>query len=737
MLNSKQLEQVNTPTAQTLAGQLRWWQRPGLWTLPVYVGLTLLLTWPLALHWTSGTVRGTPDHYLNLWSLWWVRSELIEQQQNPYYTELLFYPYRSGANAVALYYHPLLLAVSVPGSLLSYAFGFIATFNTLVLLAFALSGWTAYFLGQYFLENTGAAFVVGVAYTFSTYHFHNLSQGQLSVIWWVWIPLYVLFLHRSLSLAPPGPLLWWRRWRDPLLAALWLGLATLTDWYSVLYLLLYTAGLALYRLAGYWKQSYFTLVRLAVIGLAWALPTAPLLLATLRAGRDGSVQLVEGAEVELLQAATLPALFDPNRGGGQWPAYFLGFVALGLAALGLWWGWRKGAIGWAFTAGICTLMSLGPYWRLELGENAARQAVQNGFMLPYWLLSQLPLVNIGRSPIRFNMLGRLGLAMLAGWAVLALLGWAAKRRPLDQRRLGWLVPALVTSLFLLEVQTLPLPIETLPQPAFFQQVAAEPGNFALLELPITNHYTEDNRRMFFQTQHHRSIAGGYISRKTIDYFRQNGSLFGVHFDLKPSTENGLLAQQSPRDLLAVHNFRYVINYKDEYPADDPDGFGRNEEFLKKLLGPAAQVYEDKWLSAWRVGDLLDLPAVLTDTPGFYVPERRPDGQVFRWATDRASLTWRVPPATTRPLELSFVAWSFEPENKLEISLDGRPITTLQLYGGAQTFTLPPLNLPPGQPNRLTFRTLNPARSPQQLNPASPDQRPLAFALAEVKLSTAP
>lgn len=728
-----------SPTAKSLFSRLA-----GLWTLPIYFLLTLGLTWPLALNWSAGVVRGTPDHYLNLWTLWQVRTRLWGSWHNPYFSDSLFYPFRDAGNPVALYYHPLLPAESLPGALLSFWLGLPATFNLLVIAAFTLSGWAAYLLAYYFLQPVAAqlsaaqpvagpsttiphaaAFVTGLTYTFCAYHFHNLEQGQLPVLWWVWIPLYLLFLHGTFDS---------KKWTTTLAALAFLWLSTLTDWYATLYLLLYTLGFGLYRL--WLERRHFRPLfsRLAGLGIGWLLLSAPLLYATLQSGRDATILLVEGRGVEILQSASLVSLLSADRNGWHWTPHFLGYTALLLAGLGLWWGWRKGALGWFITFLVCTVMSLGPYWRSGDSET--------GFPLPYWLLSQLPLVNVGRSPIRFQMLGRLGLAMLAGWATLALWQYVTARWRWEPRLASWVVPMLVSLPFLLEVQALPAPVETLPQPEFFRQIATEPGNFALFEMPMTKHYAEDNRRMYFQTLHGKAISSGYISRKTIDYYRADGSLFETYFDVKGAgqdafakyqpgvTLDGLTKNQSPQDFLAAYNFRYVVNYKDEYPTQDRAAFERVETFLEKLLGRTARIYEDKWLTAWRVNDPAQpkLPTgVLAAQSGFYPAERRPEGQSFRWAGDSASLT--IHSVAANPV-ITFSAWSFEPENKLEVSAEGRVLATFQLYGGPQEFRLP-LDFPAGRDIKLTFRTTQPSRI---ADPNGADKRKLAFALAEITFS---
>lgn len=703
--------------------QIRWW-------VPLlYLAITLLMTWPLVLHFTDGVIRGAPDHYQNIWNFWWVRTTLFEQHHNPYYTDLLFYPFRTAPDSLPLYYHTLTPALMLPGGLLSYVLGYAVTFNLIVVLAFVLSGWAAFSLANYFLKNVPAAFVAGGAYTFCNYHFHNLLQGQLSVLWWVWLPLYLLFLHRSLKLeANPPPQTFWKKWQNPLLAALFLILATLTDWYSLLYLLLYTGIFGLYLLITQFRQTPVIIIRLAVIGLIWLIPVAPLLVATLRAGDDSSLRLVEGSDVEILQSSSVQELFQPNQ-PGQFAWVFLGYVALLLAGLGVWWGWRKGALCWAAVFLVATVMTFGPYLQVTPVDQSGVSTLKNGWPMPYWLLDKLPLVNIGRSPVRFNMLGRLGLALLVGWGIVALISLSQKYLKMSKGLANRALPAVALVLMMFEAQALPLTIEILPEPAFFKQIAAEPSEFAILELPITNHFVEDNRRMYFQALHHHPIAGGYISRETIDYYRVNGSLFGTYFDsIHPTNDNGLTEQaKAPLDLLSAYNFRYVINYKDEYPTSNPDGFANTEHFLEQLMGKSARIYEDQWMTAWRVP--AERPAVtLTATPGFYPVEKRPDGQQFRWADAEAGLKLVAPQNPTQ-VQLGFTAWSIRPEDKLEVSYGGQTVAIFQLYGVPQTFSLPPLKLAPGD-NTITFHTVAPARSPQEDNPASTDQRHLAFALSQ-------
>ncbi len=715
----------------------------------LYLLLSVALTWPLALNLTGSIPRGEPDSWQNIWNFWWMRHSLFEQPSFPFHTTLLFYPYRA-VQPLGLYFHTLQPAISLPAALLSYILSPALVYNLIIFTGFVTAGWATFSLAFSLIGNRLAAFLAGAFYTFSTFHLHNLSQGQTSVFWLQWIPLYFLLLHQAIPLSrlETGGL------KPAVLASLVLVLTTYTDLYYTLYLLLYTAAfftflflrsiwslLALKRKRLVSESSSFKprvvkdLIKLfSVILIPWFIGAFPLLLLMLTHRNDPAIQYSEGIEISILQSAALPSLFAPGHESREtWSPFSLGYLTLAFALLGLLRSGKKGR-WWVGITLIALIMALGPYLRFDQGQ--LPEVARNNLPLPYLLFSNFPLINISRSPIRFMALAQLGLSLLAGWGILTFSDLVRKWLKINFLPVNLIISGLGLFLFTLEVISFPFPTVPLPRPLFFEEIAKEPGEFAIFELPLTNHYIEDSRRMYFQTIHHRPIAGGYISRKTVDFFRNEGSLYGSYFGQKPTWENGLTPsrQKTPGELLGASNFRYVVNYKDEYPASNPGGFERAEGYLAQILGSSARIYEDKWLSAWEVPDKDLPPAVLRDTPGFYPPERRQDNnQGFRWATGEAALVF-IPTGATRELSLSFRAWSFAPENRLEVSLNGHLISTLQLYGGAQKFSLKNLQIPAGQPARLAFHTTTLGQTPKEINLASPDNRTLAFALSELSLS---
>jgi hypothetical protein len=710
-----------------------------LWPPLAYLALTLVLSWPLALHLTESIPHGEPDSWQNIWNFWWMRHSFFEQHQNPFWTELLFYPYRSTEQPLSLYFHTLQPAISLPAAMLSYLLGYALTYNLVILFGFVTAGWAMYALAYYFIQNRAAAFIAGTFYTFSVFHWHNLAQGQTSVFWLQWLPLYILLLHKAVAPLRGES----RNLVYPILAALVLILTIYTDFYYTLYLLLYSAILFGWliivalknrssKLPGTPKDQpyhYKELVkRFGLILALWVLAAAPLLIGMLTHRNDPAIKYAEGIEIAILQSAALPSLFIPSRGLDRtWMPYFIGYTTLVLAALG---GWRSGRRGWWWLALAlgALIMTLGPYLRLEQSQSV-EQAVNN-LPLPYRFFTELPFVNNSRSPIRFMALAQLGLSLLAGWGLLWLIELVGRWRT----RFALIgVISLTLLVFNLETNSLPLALEKLPQPALFSQIKNEPS-YALLELPITGHYVEDTRRMYYQALHNHPISSGYISRKVYDYQREPASPFGYFFDIFPPKQEPIFVpekQAIPLRLLNFYNFGYVINYRNDYKAGAEWQFGNAEKYLQELFGHSPD-YQDEWLTAYHLPpDPASNKPVLWRTKGFYEAETRTNGETFRWAMSGENGSFLdLVNAEPSVSDLKFSAWSFGQEEDLQFLLDGKEIGRLHINTQPQEYTIG-LKLPAGV-LRLEIRSVQPARTPAELGGNPNDRRLLTFALAQVR-----
>ena len=392
--------------------------------LPVllaYLALTLVMTWPLALNFTTAIPGDGFDGWQNYWNLWWVKVALVERGQTPFTTDLLYHP-----TGVDLYFHtlnPFNGLITLPIQLTS---GLIVAYNAVVLISWVLGGYGTYLLTRWSIKRSknkdlrlgsdhtpnlpsnaashpndrlpnlpssifihSSAFLAGVIFTFSPFHMAHLL-GHLQVMALQWIPFYALYLLRALDQQRQG-----QPWlRSALLAGLFLILCGLCDWYFVLYLFLFTGVVVLWQVAGRMWQvmrrddlsaarhllpATRYLLPATAAGLLFLLVLAPILLPMIRAATQFNFMVRPSSDLYILSATVadfvipnrLHALFRPQSftwlGNQIAPVsertIAVGYVPLLLAALALWLdrrsGWRRTAL-WATVATFFFLMALGP-----------------------------------------------------------------------------------------------------------------------------------------------------------------------------------------------------------------------------------------------------------------------------------------------------------------------------------------------------------------------------------------
>jgi hypothetical protein len=106
-----------------------------------YFALTVLLTYPLAAHFSTHVIGTNVDEGTFVWNLWWVRHALLDLHTSPFYTDWIFYPV--GARLVFYTLAPANALLSLPLQLLA---GPIVAENAVTWASFTLSGWGAFLL---------------------------------------------------------------------------------------------------------------------------------------------------------------------------------------------------------------------------------------------------------------------------------------------------------------------------------------------------------------------------------------------------------------------------------------------------------------------------------------------------------------------------------------------------------------------------------------------------------------
>jgi len=555
----------------------RW---PDLLALAGYALLALAYLWPLVRRFGTALAGDGYDRYVFLWANWWA-SHALAQGQSPYHTEMLFHP-----QGVDLYFLSFSWLNTFVWWALRAIMGNTAAFNFTVWWSWPLAGFGAYLLAremssdQRQVGDRRAAFLAGLVYAFYPYHF--AQRNHLNLLSVQWIPFSLLFLMRAT-----------RRGRvlDGLLAGFFFACAGLSSWHQ-LTLAGLLAGLWLFYAwlteRGEWARGNWR--ALAVMGVTLALLVGPLLapLAWERFANPSGQDPYLGKEKETqtdLVAYVLPNLYHPLWGRLATPVHgrflrnkdhsvALGYVPLALVGYGLL--RRSGGKKirfWLLALLAFVLLALGPFPRIN---GVAYPQIP----LPYRLVGWTLPVSSLRNPERFNIAVGLCLALVAGAAAGDIL-----RRLSARRKAATTIAVVLGALVLLEYWSWPFPTRPPDTPKFYRQLALEPEDFAIADLPITN--DQSKRYMYYQTVHGKATVTGHVSRPpegAYDFIEGNGLLRAMRHNRQPDPAGDPAAEMAA---LADAGVRYLVVHKDRL----------NEEELAALSAhlPVDPVFVDEEL----------------------------------------------------------------------------------------------------------------------------------------------
>ena len=532
--------------------------------LITYLGLTIVMTWPMVLHLTDAIPGDGFDGWQNYWNLWWVKQALLILKTNPYFTDYLYAP-----TGVSLLFHTLNIFNALWTLPLQLNFGLAIAYNSVVLVSFTLAGYGGYLLSLDMLRRLHwpvkrglrpAAFVGGLIFTMSPFHMAHLL-GHMQVFSMIWPPFYILWLLRTLEpwSDRPALIITSRHWRNIALTGLFLILATLVDWYHTLYLLLFTGLTLIWTLWQRWRVgrksrgtgeqgSTFHVSRFSpsaflhpiwtvlAIGLGFAVVLSPLLLPMVRAA-GSRPDLQTGLDQNIILSADLLAFVTPSEMQPLWGHWaqsiadnfssttserliFAGFVPLVLALLGVIAGRSIAVVRfWLVVTLGFVVLALGPY--LHLGGQIltiGRWAIP----LPYLLLYHtIPFIGLTRSLSRYDLMVMLGLGVLAAVGLLRLQLILLHKRisPSEvaaaprSSRFTFFAPYLIAGaaivLICFEFLPAPYPISRIDTPAFYYQLATETDDFTIAELPMN---WDRPTPLLHQTTHGKRLLTAYTSR---------------------------------------------------------------------------------------------------------------------------------------------------------------------------------------------------------------------------------
>lgn len=665
-----------------MASKLATSKHPYLLAFGGYLLLAVGFTWPLLLHLDSVAGRGG-DAYQNLWNIWWVREALFSGQSF-YHSNLILYP-----EGTSLYLHTLTPYNGIISAPLQLLLPLPVVYNLLCLLAVSLAGLGMYLLAADLCGQGGLIpFFAGAVYALSPYEFAHLSIGHLNLISIEWLPFYLWALLRAISLPPGSPFASLRqpglelRW--VLAAAICLILTALCDWQYAFYLALISGPLVVWQAVR--QRRWWVLFNAAAVAALAGVVLAPIVRGLL--GESGSGEFIAPPVEQTKQfSADLAAFFLPGplhplwgadsdwwdshftAGFGESPTY-LGYLPLLLAGVAVMLCWRR-AWFWAVTAAVALFVSLGPQLHVA-GEVKAD--------LPYFL-NQIPALSMYRMPVRFVVVVMLCLAVLAAIG----LAHSLAGRSLRLRRT---VAAVALLILLVEYLPTPFPFASAQQPAFYSQIAADGGGYAVIELPIN---LAQGRYVYAQTVHQKPLVGGYLARfkhyRTIEDvpgFRELYYLDAVPPDIFASPAMAQLAA------LRYWGVRYLIVHPAKFS-------GARAAALQVALAALAEPtvrYQDEQITVYTVKAGVTLPFLSLGDGwgGSFGGLREGDGSapLQRSFSGTASLQvrWLAGGSYSLSLDAQSIDRGPNQQATLRVELDSRPVGEFVLGDQVQTVRVP-------------------------------------------------
>lgn len=569
------------------------------WRLAAFYSTLIasVATWPIILD-PSGGLLGHPgnDVWNHVWGYWWVAHEL-GQGHLPLSTNLMHFPEVSRLFFIDTFGAVLTLPIQwLAGPVVAYNSAFFLSFWTASFCAWALCRQllnTHYAAGP---SNDRAALLGATAYALAPHLLAQAYNGITETLNAAGLPLTMWALVRLYE-RPDR--------RRSLEGALAFGVSMLANWY---YGLFGAIGAALYLLLmAIWRREriHWRALPLALggMGLGSIFIFGPAL-----AGFSSTLE-GEGAMVSrdrefvwkqlITHNVTDPlTFFHPGKfyspdlkalhGEDLLIVVYLGWVLMGLAALGLWRlkRWRDGA-PWLFWALFFAIMALGPYLYLD-----GQHILLEGRRIPLPFLAffnALPMFERISHPFRFVMGVSMGLGVLGSFGFQILPNWGRA-----------LALGLLSTEFLLASPAVwPLPRASAAIPSIYETVLADPDPGALLDLPVMIPNLERAVYLYWQTEHQR--PGPYALNEPLPEVLGRSHLIRAILAAEGSRMDHLPPMLGELDLVVAGRslgrlgFRYIVVHGDLYP---PIKREQVLSILRMALGPETQHENNDWL--WQL-----------------------------------------------------------------------------------------------------------------------------------------
>jgi hypothetical protein len=519
-----------------------------------YLTVAAFITWPLVTV-ISERYIGHPfaDSYEYARHIWWINHAL--RTGEPIFRQpLLAYP--DGLNGAWLWGNPL---QSFPAWLFAFVMPLPAAFNISFLLTLALNGWTLHWLMWKRTGLRGPALLAGLIFMAAPTFQGHMAAAHIGLLTLWPTPFYVYALLRLRATLQIRWVFW---------GALWLLIGSWGNMLLLAFVLLPIT--ALFVLTILICHEWAVLGRLIVIGVIGGslalLFIVPVAIDQLNmpdyVRESGSLRY----NADLLSIVT-PSFQHPFFGQFEYThrvlglepfekAGYIGIIAALLAIVGVW--KTLAARWWLLLAAIAWVLSLGPLLvALDEPVMLETSGYSSYVPLPWALLENIPLLNIARTPARFNFVLALALAVMAGYG--AAYVWAR-----FNRRVLWLllIPLMIGVLWEYQLFWPQMPTIRGEVPDEIAALSERGDVRAVFDIPW-QHLLVDKEAMFLQTGHELPLIAGHVTRRT--------PVSPAMLTILQSTLDAALLDAAGVDVIILHK---------QWTEDD----GALEAFVRERLG---------------------------------------------------------------------------------------------------------------------------------------------------------
>ncbi len=705
----------------------------------LYCVLTIIFTYPIILHLDTRVIGGG-DAYMFLWDIWWFKYAIFTLHTNPLINNTIYYPMH---NIPMVWSTPINELGSIP---FQSIFGNLVTYNLLILTHFVLSGFFAFIFLRKLIKDDLPAFVGGVVYTFSAYHF-VVSSGMLGLSTIEFIPLFLMFFLNFIERQDI---------KSFILMTCFAILVALSDPYIAIYVLFTFAVVFIIYALLFNRTLIFTEKRFWGLFLSGTITIVVASFFYLP-----MVKTVEGlssahtmSNDALLYSEDLLGYFLPTHSDFLWGRvyadnrlnptiahYFIGYVVLILGIIGIFISRLRFKGLFIFFLIAAFIFSLGPYLQINGPVLVNFHNAYHFIPMPYYLLWKTPILKFLRFPNRYSLCVELMLAIFVASGLSVIM----------RRNVSSVIATIFLSVIIPLEATPGMPFSTSDAviPAVYKTIKHEKNIRAIYELPSGNEFElpyvgYSYIYMYYQTYHHKPIVYGHIPRTPnhADDFTLLNPLLQVFSEPEALSYGDIIdrpiTNYIPYGLKALedNDVSVVILHRNFLSTS----FDRNtEKALYKLL---EKVFGHPFIDSSSIAvfsvphdDKFEFKPIIYLGNGWYPPKYYENGIAYRWMSNDAEI--RLSHWQGGPAEIEFSVFRpFAKITDLDVFLDATLITHIDISSivppNVGRITIPSVYLPNGN-STIVLHVEQGPYEPFYMEAGFPDVNPYSLAISQVKI----